>query len=142
MATVFIIHGAYGHPGENWFPWLKERLEELGHEVVVPAFPTPEGQTLEKWLKVFSTYQQQVTAESVFIGHSIGPAFILTVLEQLESPVKAGFFVGGFFGETEHFASCRWSEIQDGRSPSRVASRPFIKISGTVGSQKGLGCAH
>jgi len=24
--NVFIIHGADGHPKENWFPWLKSEL--------------------------------------------------------------------------------------------------------------------
>jgi len=34
----FIIHGTYGKPEENWFTWLKENLEERGHEVIVPSF--------------------------------------------------------------------------------------------------------
>ncbi|GAG44616.1 unnamed protein product, partial [marine sediment metagenome] len=34
--TTLIIHGTYGHPKENWFPWLKEELEILGEKVYVP----------------------------------------------------------------------------------------------------------
>ncbi len=41
MRNIFLIHGSYGHPQENWFPWLKKELESLGHKVYVPAFPIP-----------------------------------------------------------------------------------------------------
>jgi hypothetical protein len=43
----FIIHGTCGEPDGNWFPWLKQKLEEQGHEVVVPDFPGIENQSLE-----------------------------------------------------------------------------------------------
>ena len=52
----YIIHGAYGDPEENWFPWLKTKLEGLGHQVFVPKFPTPENQTLNNWFNVFNKY--------------------------------------------------------------------------------------
>jgi len=40
MANIFIIHGAYGNPDENWIPWLKTELEKLGNRVFVPKFPS------------------------------------------------------------------------------------------------------
>ena len=27
MTKVILIHGAYGNPEENWFPWLKEEQQ-------------------------------------------------------------------------------------------------------------------
>ena len=36
---IFIIHGSFGNPGENWFPWLKIQLVNCGHEVITPTFP-------------------------------------------------------------------------------------------------------
>ncbi len=45
--NVFIFHGSSGYPEENWFPWLKQKLEDKGLEVFVPKFPTPEGQSFE-----------------------------------------------------------------------------------------------
>ena len=88
----FIIHGAYGHPKENWFPWIKEKLEEKGHEVFAPAFPTPEDQTLDNWLNVF--FQYKVDENTIFIGHSLGVPFILSLLEKFKA--KACFLVAGF----------------------------------------------
>ena len=91
MTNVFIIHGAYGHPNENWFPWLKSELEKLGCKVFVPKFPTPENQSLENWLKVFKDYKQYLNENSIVVGHSLGPAFLLNILENLDKPIKAAF---------------------------------------------------
>ena len=52
MKNAIIIHGTYGNPDENWFPWLKIELEKIGYQVYVPTFPTPENQNLEAWLKI------------------------------------------------------------------------------------------
>src|SRR4030042_2414130 len=97
---IFIIHGSYGNPQENWFPWLKQELEKLGHTGFVPGFPTPKNQSLENWERVFEEYIEKVDGNTIFVGHSLGPAFILSVLENLENPkpVKACFFVAGFIG--------------------------------------------
>lgn len=96
MANIFIIHGAFGNPGENWIPWLKVKLEKLGNEVFVPQFPTPENQTLDNWKNVFSGYEAYLDKHTVVVGHSLGPAFLLSVLEDLDEPIKASFFVAGF----------------------------------------------
>jgi len=60
MARVFIFHGTGGHPGENWFPWLQDKLKEKGVETIIPQFPTPEGQSLEAWLEVLKEYETQI----------------------------------------------------------------------------------
>ncbi len=96
MSNIFIIHGAYGNPKENWFPWLKSELEELGCRVFVPKFPTPKNQSLENWLKVFEKYKQGLNENSIVVGHSLGPAFLLNIIEALDKPIKAAFFVSGF----------------------------------------------
>ena len=92
----FIIHGTYGSPDENWFPWLAKELRSKGHEVTVPVFPTPEGQSLESWLEAFEPYLEQIDSETVFVAHSLGPAFVLSVLEKINTKVKACYFVEGF----------------------------------------------
>ena len=91
-----IIHGSYGHPKENWFPWLKEEQEKIDCRVFVPKFPTPKNQSLENWLKVFENYEKYLNEDTILVGHSLGPAFILTILEKLDRKIKAAFFVSGF----------------------------------------------
>jgi len=98
MANIFIVHGAFGSPKENWFSWLKKELEDLGYRVFVPRFPTPKKQSLKNWLSIFKKYEKYIDKKTIFIGHSIGCAFLLNVLEQQDKKVNASFLVSGFIG--------------------------------------------
>lgn len=98
MKNAIIIHGTYGNPDENWFPWLKTELEKIGYQVYVPTFPTPENQNLESWLKVIGDLHKNIGAQTIFIGHSVGASFILSIIEALDLPVRAAFLVSGFLG--------------------------------------------
>jgi len=102
MANIFLIHGSYGHPNENWFPWLREELEKLNCKVFVPQFPVPPAQSVESWLEVFENYRQYLDENSIMTGHSLGPAFILNILEKNNHPIKATFFVSGFLGKIDN----------------------------------------
>jgi len=96
MRNVFIIHGTEGHPQENWFPWLKEKLESKGCRVFVPQFPSPPivPAKIAEWFEVLKNYEQYINGETIFIGHSLGGVFTLRVLEKLNHAVKAAIFVG------------------------------------------------
>ncbi len=98
MTTIFIIHGTMGSPNVNWFSWLKLELEKLDHKAYTPKFPTPENQNLDTWLNMFREYEPLLDENSILIGHSLGPSFILNVLERLNHPIKAVFLVAGFTG--------------------------------------------
>ena len=94
--NFIIIHGVYANPQSNWFPWLKNKLETNGHEVIIPKFPTPLNQNLESWLRVMNKFEDKVGKETILIGHSLGAAFILDYLEQANKKIKAAFLVSGF----------------------------------------------
>jgi hypothetical protein len=94
MTNAFIFHGTAGHPQENWFPWLKEQLETKGVRVIVPQFPTPEGQSFEAWFKVLEPDLNKITEDTILIGHSLGGEFLLKLLESREQKVKLAVFVG------------------------------------------------
>jgi predicted alpha/beta hydrolase family esterase len=94
----FIIHGTGGSPKGNWFPWLKQNLEEKGHNVSVPSFPTPENQSVDSWLEVFKEHLNEMDNNTILIGHSLGPAFILSILEKINVKVKGVITVAGFLG--------------------------------------------
>lgn len=94
--TFILVHGAYGSPDENWYPWLTSYLRENGAEVIIPRFPTPEGQELKNWLKAFDSQIPELKFQTVLIGHSIGVGFILRKLERIDTEIKASFLVSGF----------------------------------------------
>ncbi|MDD5041408.1 MAG: alpha/beta fold hydrolase [Candidatus Peribacteraceae bacterium] len=89
MALVCIFHGIQGHPEENWFPWLKTELQKAGHRVVIPAFPCSDHPNLEEWLACFSQCRINLDDHSILIGHSLGSAFALRLLERCRQPVHA-----------------------------------------------------
>ena len=93
MKTAFIFHGTGGYPEENWFPWMKKELEKIGYSVFVPQFPTPNNQTPENWFKALDNYKNKINNETVLIGHSLGGAFLLRVLENLKVKVKLSCIV-------------------------------------------------
>ncbi len=102
MDTALIIHGAYGNPRQNWFPWTSRKLERLDYTTFTPQFPTPEGQNVNSWISIVAPYLAKLNQNSLLIGHSIGATFALSVLEQLATPLKATFFVSGFIGNLNH----------------------------------------
>lgn len=95
-SNIFIFHGTEGHPQENWFPWMKEKLESKGYKVIVPQFPSPPiiPANISEWFGVLNKYQDFINEDTIIIGHSLGGVFTLRVLESLKHPIKAVFFVG------------------------------------------------
>jgi predicted alpha/beta hydrolase family esterase len=97
--NYLIAHGAYGHPLENWFPWLKKNLQKFGN-VYVPAFPTPEGQTLESWQKIAHACLKNSQPENmVLIGHSSGANLVLRMAEKTDKPYMAVITVCPFMND-------------------------------------------
>jgi len=96
MKTAFIIHGTGGSPEWNWFPSMKQELESKWYQVFVPEFPTPDNQTLSSWTQVFESYKKYLDEETIFVAHSIWPAFVCSVLEEIDTSIQACYFVSGF----------------------------------------------
>lgn len=96
MKTAFIFHGTEGYPEENWFPWLKEKLETKGFNVIVPQFPSPPivPAKIAEWFDVLKNYKQDINEDTVIIGHSLGGKFLLRILERLENKIKVASFAG------------------------------------------------
>jgi len=54
---------------------------------------------LLEWLKVFDTAVHSLSLDTVLVGHSLGAAFILRILERADHPIAGSFLVSGFLGE-------------------------------------------
>jgi hypothetical protein len=99
MRSAFIFHGIGGSPGENWFPWLRHALQQEGLSVTVPRFPTTRPvTTFAQWWDVFAPFLDTVDEQSLLIGHSLGVAFLLSVLERTSA--DAAFCVAPAWGVT------------------------------------------
>ncbi len=124
--NIFIFHGAYGYPQENWFPWLQQKIIASSRMCYVPAFPTPENQHLEGWFEAFQQNDAYaITSQTILIGHSLGAVFLLRLLERYHIEVKTSILVGAFLGKIgiEKFDSINESFFQQSFDWARIKSR-------------------
>ncbi|MFH1444755.1 MAG: alpha/beta fold hydrolase [Candidatus Peregrinibacteria bacterium] len=142
MTTIFIFHGVGGNSEENWLPWLKKQLETEQCRVVVPDFPHPDHPTLVEWSEHFRQYEELVDEQTIFVGHSLGGAFALRLLERMPKPIRACFLVASVWGvmgnqfdpqmETFTVSPYDWKTIRKNSNNFSVIhadNDPFIKLS-------------
>ena len=93
---VFIIHGWGGYPQESWFPYLKQKLEQKGYVVHIPAMPHTNHPTMEEWIPFLSQSVGTPDSKTFLIGHSIGCQTILRYLETVKVQIGGIILVAGF----------------------------------------------
>lgn len=99
MKNALILHGTSGNSHANWFPWLKDELENLGWKVWVPDLPGADTPNTKKYNKfILGNKNWQFNEESILIGHSSGAVAILGLLQALPSNIQVGtcYLVGSF----------------------------------------------
>ena len=97
--NYMLIHGSFGSPFVNWFPWLRKELENKELEVYTPDFPIGVGyQNYENWSKVLKCYLEAgiINENTTFYAHSIAPIFVCKFLVENKVKVKRLVFVCGF----------------------------------------------
>jgi len=100
MKKVIILHGTGSSPDSYWHPYLKTKLEELGHEVQIPRLPYTDIPKLEEQLPyVLDNYQ--LDTDTILIGHSSGVPLILGILEEINTSICQTIMVSGFFKALE-----------------------------------------
>jgi len=89
MKNALIIHGTQGDSKENWFPWLKGRLEKKGYKVWLPNLPGANKPELKKYNDfIFGNKDWEFNSESLIIGHSSGAVAALAILSELPNSVR------------------------------------------------------
>ena len=95
MNNYIILHGSFGSKDGNWFPWLKEQLENQNKEVKVPQMPVGVGnQNYENWSNELD--KLDINENTIIIAHSIAPVFVCKYLINKQIRVKKLIFVCGF----------------------------------------------
>jgi len=112
---LVLFHGSfnsYDQLSKFWLPKLRSEIAALGVEIIFPKFPTDtwdevtdRGETtravrqnLKTWMQEFDRYIPAVNKgdDLIFIGHSLGPLFILHLLERLNLKLDCAIFVSPF----------------------------------------------
>lgn len=97
--NYFIIHGSFGSPFVNWFPYLRNEIEKRGLVVYTPDFPTGVGyQNYTNWSKMLESYVSAglINENTTIYAHSIAPIFICHFLIEHQIKVNKLVFVCGF----------------------------------------------
>lgn len=109
--TFVLFHGIFGGAVDNWFPYLRKGLEDVGEIVIIPSFPytTHEElikngpgsdikQSLESWMAYCEERLKDLhnTEKLCFVGHSVGCLFILHLLSRRNLTLDSAFFVAPF----------------------------------------------
>jgi|SRR5579872_1669899 len=101
MNKIILVHGWGGNANSGWKPWLKSKLEKMGHEVLVPDMPDTETPIIEKWVGHLAEIVGKPNEKTFFVGHSIGCQTILRYLDTHQFPphakVGGAIFVAGWF---------------------------------------------
>ena len=120
MNNYFIIHGSFGSPFGNWFPYLRKEIEKKDLEVYTPDFPTGVGyQNYENWEKLLKVYLDSglINENTTIFAHSIAPIFVCKFLINNKVNVKRLVFVCGFnnyLGINEEYDNVNKSMYTDG----------------------------
>jgi predicted alpha/beta hydrolase family esterase len=82
IKNITILHGYGVSPGKMWFPWIHTELEKLGYAVNIPAMPDSLRPNYRKWHSVAAPIARRWDANTLVIGHSVGGAFALRLIER------------------------------------------------------------
>lgn len=88
---VLILHGWESNSREHWFREEKQRLERLGHEVLVPDMPNSFCPKQSDWVKVIEMFKPD--GNSILIGHSLGGVAVLRYLEKAKTRVSKAILI-------------------------------------------------
>ena len=109
MNNYLLVHGRFGSPFVNWFPYLRKEIEKRNLVVYTPDFPTGVGyQNYNNWESVLESYVRAglINEDTIIYAHSIAPIFVCHFLVNHKVKVKRLVFVCGFnkyFGINEEY---------------------------------------
>lgn len=89
------VHGYYDGVDFAWLLWLKKKLETMGHTVTALNLPNVKEPNIDEQVN-FLLNNVTLSKNSVLVGHSLGGAVIMKLLEKAKQKVAKVVFVDCF----------------------------------------------
>lgn len=97
MKRAVILHGTDGTPDNNWFPWLKAKLEAEKYQVWAPELPESHTPNRELWDN--RMLGSRDISDTIVVGHSSGAVEVLNLLMNPRCPrIRLGVMVSAWAG--------------------------------------------
>ena len=97
MKRAVLLHGTDGTPDNNWFPWLKDKLETEGYQVWAPALWDAHTPNRETWDSQILGGRD--LSDTIVVGHSSGAVEVLNLLMNPRCPrIRLGVMVSAWAG--------------------------------------------
>ena len=102
MKNAVILHGTdfvkdKNQRNNNWFPWLKNKLEDKNYHVILEELPQAWRPDIDNYWS-FINKSVDLNNETILIGHSSGASAILGLLNKLPDnfTIDKAILVGAF----------------------------------------------
>ena len=83
MKNALMLHAWYSKPEDNWYPWLKTKLEEKNYQVFSPKIPTFDSASPQlKTSMDFIEKNYPTDSETVIVGHSLSCLLAMRLAEK------------------------------------------------------------
>lgn len=132
--NILLVHGSYGKPFENWFPWLEKELTKKNIACIIPSFPTPEHQNYHDWSALLDYYHNMeiINEETILIGHSCGAICATRYICDNDIKIKSLITVSGYnnyIGNDAHIDALNSSFYCDNNILKKAKKLALTRIS-------------
>ena len=93
--SLFILHSLNGNTKDSFKDNVTEIAEGLGYEVYYPIFAVSEESSFENFKEVMQRFESDITANSVFIAHSISANYLIKYIYDKKIKIRSLISVGG-----------------------------------------------
>ena len=102
MKKVIFIHGYTSSPKKKKYRVISEKLDELGIEYSIPAFPGDEYPHSKEWLEIIDKEVKSTNKPVVLVGHSLGTRAALLYLDKFNQKVDTVILIAAFNNDFEN----------------------------------------
>ncbi|MFA5075838.1 MAG: leucine--tRNA ligase [Patescibacteria group bacterium] len=85
---VLLTHGLNAHANDNWFPWLKEQLENSGYEVLIPILPNASVPTIAEWVAALQSLNFKKEDKIFIVAHSLSAPAVCQYIQVTGLPIE------------------------------------------------------